>query len=31
MTTEFIFFADLVLILRLRLLLADSAVTGFAG
>ena len=28
MTTEFIFIADLVLILRLRLLLADSAVTG---
>src|SRR5688500_1062311 len=28
MTTEFIFIADLVLILRLRLLLADSAVNG---
>jgi hypothetical protein len=28
MTTEFVFFADLVLLLRLRLLLADSAVPG---
>jgi hypothetical protein len=28
MTTEFIFFADLVLLLRLRLLLADSGVSG---
>jgi len=28
MTTEFVFFADLVLLLRLRLLLADSAVSG---
>jgi hypothetical protein len=28
MTTEFVFFADLVLLLRLRLLLSDSAVSG---
>ena len=28
MTTEFVFFADLVLLLRLRLLLADSPVSG---